>query len=322
MTGSGREVAFDFACAWHEPMNEARVVAAVTWDEIGRPERAQNSTQDLGRRFVWLPPGKLHPHLKLQRYGIRPTTAEHNKILQDDTTFLEAIDVTKDGTILDGYPQWKAALDANCNLVLCIEHSLTAEQEIEWLLHRHKRRVGWIVFCRIMVALELEPKLRREALANQIAGGQNKVLSNLTKVQEKHVRSQLAKLADTCEAYIDYAKQLRNQADDSILRALERGEVTIHWAWNLLKRPKCAQRDILENRRVSKAVHQAYPPRKQRAVPIDLSRILRIWPVLARHAHEIKGSLVLIEDEKVEVRVQMRKELFTNAQAQGALELS
>jgi len=336
-TGAEGQIAGSDGQREMSPTDDARAVAPVTWDEIGngsrnagtprsRPFSADQSTaaDAFGCRFKWLPPGKLRPHPILQRYGIAPRTAEHNKIVQqDDAALQQAIDVTTDGIILDGYPQWKAALDSGRSLVLCIEHALNEQQQIEWLLRRNKGRKGWNAFCRIMTALALELKLRGEARHNQFAGGQKKVLSNLTKAQKRRVRAKLAELAHTCEAYIDYVKQLVDEADEKILQALERGEISIHWAWTLLKFSKSEQREILEHRGNDKAVQAAYPrPRKQKSVSIDRSRMRQIWRVLdARDAGEIKCSVVSIDDDSVEIRVQMKRDLFTKAQAQGELEL-
>jgi len=89
----------------------------------------------------------------------------------------------------------------------------------------YARTVQRGAIARILTALQLEPKFRQEALANQFAGGQNKGLSNLTKAAEMHVRLKLAERADVCEAYIDYVKQLRDDAHADILQALELGEV-------------------------------------------------------------------------------------------------
>jgi hypothetical protein len=68
---------------------------------------------------------------------------------------------------------------------LCFEHALNDQPQIEWLLRRNKGRKGWNACCRIMTALALELKLRGEARHNQIAGGQKRVLSNLTKAQKR-----------------------------------------------------------------------------------------------------------------------------------------
>jgi hypothetical protein len=172
--------------------------------------------------------------------------------------------------------------------------------------------------------LELEKKLRQE-VANQRADVQKKgSLSDLTKGEEMHVRSKLAKLAGVCEAYIDYVKQLRKEAHLSILQALERGEISIHWAWTLLTFSKSEQSEILENRRTAKAVRVAYPrPRKPKTISIDPSRVLQLWRVLAaRDARDIKCTVVSIDDKKLEIRVQINEELFTSMQSQGELKLS
>lgn len=317
--------------------DEARALAPVTWDEIGetspsavRPHSEVSGdrsklTDAVGRRFVWFAPRELHPHPSLERYGIATTTAEHNRIIQqDDAAFQEAVEITTAGTILDGYAQWKKALDAHCSQILCIEYSLTDEQAIEWLLRRHRRRNGWNSYCRVVVVLELEKKFSQE-VANQRAGGQkNGSLSNLTKGEERHVRSKLAKRAGVCEAYIDYVKQLRKEAHPSILQALERGEITIHWAWTLLTFSKSEQGEILENRRSTKAVRVAYPrPRKPKTISMDPSRMLQVWQVLAaRDARDIKCTVVSIDDDKVEIRVQINEELFTSMQSQGEVKLS
>ena len=267
----------------------------------------------------------MHPHPSLERYGIATTTAEHNRIAQqDDAALQEAVDITTTGTILDGYAQWKKALDAHCSQILCIEYSLTDEQAIEWLLRRHRRRNGWNGYCRTVVVLELENKFRQE-VANQRAGGQKKgSLSDLTKGEEMHVRSKLAKRACVCEAYIDYVKQLRKEAHPSILQALESGEISIHWAWTLLTFSKSEQSEILENRRTAKAVRVAYPrPRKPKTISIDPSRMLQVWQVLAaRDARGIKCTVVSIDGEKVEIRVQINEELFASMQSQGEVKLS
>jgi hypothetical protein len=250
--------------------DEAHALAAVTWDEIGealpnssspQPKLSANQSKvadAFGRRFMWLSPRELCPHPSLERYGIATTTAEHNRVAQqDDAALQEAVEITATGTILDGYAQWKKALDAHCSQILCIEYSLTDEQAIEWLLRRHRRRNGWNGYCRTVVALELENKFRQE-VANQRAGGQKKgSSSDLTKSEEMHVRSKLAKRAYICEAYIDYVKQLRKEAHPSILQALESGEISIHWAWTLLTLLKSEQTEILESRRTAKAVRVA-----------------------------------------------------------------
>jgi hypothetical protein len=318
---------------------EPRSFVPVAWNEIGKDSpNGGNAPRELSAdppkvatdfgcpQFRWLSPEKLRPHPILERYGIAATTAERNQILlqQDGAALQEPIYVTTDGIILDGYSQWKWASDAGRRLIVCVELSVTDEQQIEWLLRRNRRRKGWNLFARIMTALELEPKLRIQAQQNQIAAGENKGLSNLTKPAEMHVRSKLAELAGSCEAYIDYVKQLREEADASILQALEREEISIHWAWTLLKFLKSEQREILATKRAEKLNRIAYPrPRKPKPFPIDPSRMLHTLGLLVkRGVGKIESSYVRIPGKSVEIRLQLDEELFTSLQSQGRLEPS
>ena len=315
------------------PQASSDTIAPIPWHEIGgRSQKiggqplelstGQLNTPDAGLRLTPFSPGKLHLHPILERYGIATTIAEHNNILQQGETALHApVDVTPDGTILYGIPQWKAAVNAGSDQILCIVHSLTAEQQLEWLLRRHRRRNGWNAYCRIMTALELEPKLKREALANQVVGGQNKGLSSLTKAEERHVRAGLARLAGACEAYIDYVKRLRKGADGSVLGALQSGEITIHQAWNWLKLSKSEQREILENVRAEKAVRIAYPrPRKTR-VSIDPTDMERLWPAVVANGSKIECSVRPISGKRVEFRFQLDEGDFARMRSQGDLKL-
>ncbi len=322
-TGSERPITSSHGERETSPAHEVRTLAPITWDEIGATESApcagrdhsepsadhSEAVDDSGRRFVWLPPGELHPHPTLERYGIAALQAEHNKIAtQDDSLSQATIEITTSRTILDGFAQWKSALGAKCSRILCIEYSLTDEQALEWLLRRHRRRNGWNSYCRILTALQLEPKFKQEALANQIAGGQKKGLSNLTKGAEMHVRLKLAERADVCEAYIDYVKQLKGEAHADILQALERGEVSIYWAWTLRKLSKPEQRNVLEDRRVHKAVRLAlHRHRKRQTVSIDRNRVLpALGALLARDAGEITLTVIPISGK----RVAISEELF------------
>jgi hypothetical protein len=333
-TGAERQVGDSHGQRETRRADEVRPRPPLSWDEIGRPENVPSASRlysevsadqskvahDCSRRFVWLSPRELHPHPTLERYGIALTTAEHNRIAQQDgAAFQEAVEITTARTILDGYAQWKTALDAHCSQILCIEYSLTDEQAIEWLLRRHRRRNGWNSYCRVVVVLELENKFKEEVATQRRAAS----LSNLTKGEEMHVRSKLAKLAGVCEAYIDYVKQLRKEAHPSLLQALERGEISIHWAWTLLTFSKFEQSEILENRRTAKAVRVAYPRSRQpKTMSLDPSRLLQVCQVLAtRDARDIKCTVVPIDDKKIEIRVQINEELFTSMQAQGELKL-
>jgi hypothetical protein len=256
----------------------------------------------------------------LERYGMASTTAERNKFVQGNRIALrEPLEITTDGTILDGYLQWKAALNDGRKLILCVEHSLADYEQVEWLFWRHRCRNGFNKYCRILIALEFESELTKAASDNQSAGGRTKGLSILTRAAEMHVRSQLAKLADACEAYIDYVKQLRAGADVEILQALESGEINIYWAWKLLRFSQDEQRSILENRRADKSdrlAHRRAP--KRQAQPVSEARAQQILRALSTHnSGDVIVSVLPISGK----RILISEELFMTIQPKGDLDL-
>jgi hypothetical protein len=305
-----------------------KVRGPVPWHEIGSGQpreflTGQLNVADAGLRFARFSPRMLHLHPHLLRYGIASTIAEQNRIVQmGQTVHQEPIDVTTDRAILDGHPQWKVAVDAGRDQILCILHSLTAEQQLEWLLRRHRRRNGWNKYCRILTALELEEKFKKQALENQIAGGQKKGLSNLAKAEEMHVRSKLAELADVCETYIDNVKRLRKEADTNILRALESGEISICWALGLLRFSQSEQIKVLEIRRAAKVVRQAYPRPVKRTFLLNPGQLGDVWQQFQTDdPTQILCSVKPIGNKKVELRIQVDEALLTKIQSQGELDL-
>jgi hypothetical protein len=67
---------------------------------------------------------------------------------------------------------------------------------------------GFNAFCRIFLALDLEPWLREKARLNQSAGGQNKGSSKLTEAQRVDVRSQIAAAAGVSVGNVTKVQQL------------------------------------------------------------------------------------------------------------------
>jgi membrane protease YdiL (CAAX protease family) len=80
--------------------------------------------------------------------------------------------ITRNGAIIDGYCRWELARRQGRTTVACIEYDLTEEEALHWLLQRHRRVEGLNAFCRILLALDLEPWLKEQArVARAPAGG-------------------------------------------------------------------------------------------------------------------------------------------------------
>jgi hypothetical protein len=111
-------------------------------------------------------------------------------------------------------------------------------------------------FCRILLALELEPWLTEQGRAHQRAGGQNKGSSKLTEADRLDVRSRIAAIAGASVGNVTKVKQLILAGDLEILEALRNGEMTIHRAWLWRGMPADERRQMLLSYRGEKGVRK------------------------------------------------------------------
>jgi hypothetical protein len=154
----------------------------------------------------------------------------------DGWVFREPIVVTQGGMIVDGYARWELARRQGRQTIVCLEYDLTDEEALRWLLQSHRPSRGLSAYCRILLALDLEPFLQEQARANQQAGGQNKNSSDLTKANRLDVRSEAAAVAGVSTGNVTKAKQLRETAHPRVELAVRTGEISIHrgWQWSRL----------------------------------------------------------------------------------------
>jgi len=188
----------------------------------------------------------LREHPSYVRHQITVPTAQFSRLIAlGDFVFQEPIDITADGTILDGYARVKLARLKGRLTLSCRVHRLSELEATRYLLKKHLRLNGWHNFTRGQVALDLEPDLREQALANQRAGGQNKGSSKLTEAARVDVRAEMAEAADLSEGTIRKVKQLLGTAIPKLIEALRDGEVSIHRAHQWSQKTANEQRDAL-----------------------------------------------------------------------------
>lgn len=96
-----------------------------------------------------------------------------------------------------------------------------------------------------MLAWDLEPMLIEKARANKQLGGREKGWSNLTKAEQVHVRSEIAKAAAVSTGNVTKVKQLNQTCVSELTVALYNDEISIHWAWKLRNESPEDQRDAL-----------------------------------------------------------------------------
>jgi hypothetical protein len=174
----------------------------------------------------------LHAHASYIRHHLVVPVFKLSRLAEiGDLAFRDPILITPDGTILDGYGRWELAKRQGRETVCCREYQLTADEALQFLIQSRIGSRGQSAFCRICLALDLEPALRERALANQRAGGQNKGSSKLTKAESLDVRSKIATIACASPANVSKVKQLLSKAIPELLDALRMEEVRIHRAW-------------------------------------------------------------------------------------------
>jgi len=156
--------------------------------------------------------------------------------------------------IIDGYARWALAKEFKRPILHCLEYELSTAEALERLLQRHRRSNGLNDFSRIMLALDLEPAFADKALSNQQIGGRQKGWSNLTKAEQVHVRSEIAKAAAVSAGNVTKVKQLKDTCVRELIDALYNDEISIHWTWKLRNTSPEDQLDALGRLRFEKGL--------------------------------------------------------------------
>ncbi len=198
-------------------------------EETGTPTRAK---PDTACRLVTYRLDELHAHPSYVRHRCSVSAAQLSALAAlGDLAFREPIVITRGRTIIDGYARWQLAQRQGLATILCIEHDLSDEESLRWLIQSHRPSRGLNSFCRILLALDLEPFLQEQARANQSAGGRNKSASNLTEAKSVDVRSEVAAAAGVSSGNVTKVKQLTRTTDPTVEQSVRAGQVSIHRAW-------------------------------------------------------------------------------------------
>jgi hypothetical protein len=182
--------------------------------------------------------------------------------------------ITPDGTIIDGYGRWELARQRGRQTLECIECELTQEEALRWLVQRHRPSNGLNAFLRILLALDLELRLKDKARSNERAGGQKKGSSNLTEAQRLDVRSEIAACAGASVGNVSKVKELMRTAVPELLQALRNGEISIHRAWLWSKESPEKQREALGLHQGKRAIRTEMRSLVRRHRPQRLSPVL------------------------------------------------
>jgi len=202
--------------------------------------------------------------------------------------------ITTSGTILCGFGSWRLAVLEGRGEINCIEHSITEDESLHFILSHHGPRHGWNAFIRIRAALRLEPNLQQRAVDNMRAGGKFKGLANLPEAQHIDVRREIAHAANVSPRYVSNVKTILQTAHPRLIDALRDGTLTINRAIQWCRMAKAEQveeftRDIWE-RTANKVIRQTLSRSKQNKTTPDLNAVLE---ALHRQEEREPGSVLV-----------------------------
>jgi hypothetical protein len=228
---------------------------------------------------------------------------------QGDFAFQEPLAITCHGEILDGYARWQLAQRQGPLTLVCLEYDFTSDEGLRFLLQSHVRSNGLNAFCRILLALDLEPGLREKARSNQRAGGHSKGSSTLTEAETLDVRSEIGAAASASVGNVTKVKQLILAARSEVVEALHTGEISIHRAWQWSKRPSQEQRELLNSYRSKRGVNKTIRTLAKRrrskrstlAVDTTSQRLEDLSTLARRLAESVAAGACLVSVEVIDV---------------------
>ena len=140
-------------------------------------------------QFVSCSVGELRPHPSYTRHKLC-VQAYKLAALADlgDLAFEYPLIITRDRFVIDGYGRWELAKQQARQTLPCLEHEVTEQHALKWLIQTHRPSQGLSDFIRIELALDLEPYFQEQALLNQQASGRSKGLSKLTEAERTNSR--------------------------------------------------------------------------------------------------------------------------------------
>jgi hypothetical protein len=274
------------------PRTQSQVVkASLSFDAID-----ETYPDTLGRLFT-CNVDELHPHPGYVRNNISIPASQLSLLTASgNAIFREPITTMPGGILLDGYARVHLARQQGRLTLPAIEYDFSEATGLQWLLQKHRRSPGLNDFTRISLALELEPWLKEQAIANQQRGGQCKGSSNLTEAHRVDVRSRVASVAGVSTGNISKARRLISGAHPQVLEALRTGEVSIHQAstWLQTPREQLTKLHLYQDRRgISGTIRTLLKPHRiQTKLEADPQRIMN---AIATITAQQKARIVIAE---------------------------
>ena len=198
-----------------------------------------------GGRLVHRPPATVRPHRTYQACCGSIAATRVRRVAQQRGPIREPLLTTTAGIILDGHARWQVALDRQQPTLPCIEYDLTEDEALQSVIQHHRASEGLNDFCRIVMALALEPYFRECSHRRQRTTGARPPSSNLTNDEHRDVRKDIARVAGVSTGNVTKVKQLLGSVIPATRGRLLQGEISIHRAWQWRTLTASEQRDAL-----------------------------------------------------------------------------
>jgi len=123
---------------------------------FGETNRQSVDRPSLGQ-LLWCPTDQLQPHPTSLRHQFTPSADEISHLVgKDDSACEEPLPVTQGFLIVTCHAQWRVARRLKRGMVPCLQRTMTEEESVLAPLESNQSRNGLNVYCRILIALDLE----------------------------------------------------------------------------------------------------------------------------------------------------------------------
>ena len=237
----------------------------------------------------------MHLHSALEKVGWAGLVDELNDAAGPTIHPIhDPILIATDGTVLAGFGRWRLAVFEQVPEIYCIEHSLSVDDSLMFILTHHQTQRGWNAFVRIRLALTLKPSLQQVALNNMRIGGKYKGLANLPEAHHVDVRQQVADIAGVCPRNVGNVETILEIAHPTLIEALGNGTLKINRAMQFCKLPHAKQLvefiRYSEERAISKVIRHSLVQPQNGDISLDPGTVLE-----ALHSREeIRSGSVVV----------------------------
>ncbi|MCU1302352.1 MAG: hypothetical protein JWQ87_2636 [Candidatus Sulfotelmatobacter sp.] len=222
---------------------------------------------------------ELHLHPALERVGWSGLVEEFNDAARPANRIQDPILIATDGTILTGFGRWQLAVFEQTPEIYCIEHSLSADDSLAFILIHHQTQRGWNAFVRTRLALTMKPSLQEAAVKNMRLGGKYKGLANLPEAHPIDVRQQVADIAGVCPRNVGNVETILEVAHPTLIQALGNGTLKINRAIQFCKLRRGEQVvefiRYTEERATSKAIRRCLGQPQKGDISLDPNKVLQ-----------------------------------------------